>query len=135
MSKCACGSSKDFAKCCKPFLMGKAVPKTAEELMRSRYVAYTKANIDYVVATQAKTAAVGFDAKDAAGWAAQVQWLRLQVKRVDSMPNNEGLVEFVASYRAHGQVRKIHEISRFELIRGLWYYTGQFVEQTEESTS
>jgi len=37
---CICGSGRVFGKCCQPFLTYQAKPKTAKQLMRSRYAAY-----------------------------------------------------------------------------------------------
>jgi SEC-C motif-containing protein len=36
--------------------------------------------------------------------------------------DNDGLVEFIASYRENGVVRSHHEISRFKREAGRWYY-------------
>ncbi len=37
---CACGSKRDYITCCGAFITGKKHPKTALELMKSRYTAY-----------------------------------------------------------------------------------------------
>ncbi len=47
---CPCCSSKEYSKCCKPFHDG-GTPKSALELMRSRYSAYALNIPDYIVAT------------------------------------------------------------------------------------
>lgn len=127
MSQCPCGSGLHFNKCCKPFLLGKALPKTAEQLMRSRYSAYSKAEIKYIDKTQAKSAALGFNAQDALGWAKTVQWLRLQVLSHEAGAEGDttGTVEFIATYRSHGKLHKLHEKSLFEKIGGLWFYVGE----------
>ena len=49
-SPCLCGSKLKFKKCCLQFHNGKT-PKTALELMRSRYVAYITSNSDYIIKT------------------------------------------------------------------------------------
>ena len=49
--KCPCCSSKEYDDCCSKFISGAAVPTTPEELMRSRYTAFTKANVDYIFKT------------------------------------------------------------------------------------
>ena len=66
--RCPCGSGKDFDQCCGPYLSGRAEPPTAEALMRSRYVAYTRGDIDYI----GRTTAPGkpFDAGAARAWVA-----------------------------------------------------------------
>ena len=50
--KCPCGSGLTFAKCCGPLIKGTAAAPTAESLMRSRYSAYVKAEVDYRVANK-----------------------------------------------------------------------------------
>ena len=48
---CPCQSGKLYAHCCEPFHLAQAIPTTAEQLMRSRYAAYTLVNIPYIVTT------------------------------------------------------------------------------------
>ena len=48
---CLCYSGKSYQECCKPFHTGKQLPKTALELMRSRYCAYAKGLVDYLIQT------------------------------------------------------------------------------------
>lgn len=47
---CPCGSGELYKDCCKRYHDGEA-PETAEALMRSRYTAYSKGLVDYVVDT------------------------------------------------------------------------------------
>jgi len=47
---CPCFSGVLYVNCCKPFHEGKA-PKTAEKLMRSRFSAYAKGLVDYIIKT------------------------------------------------------------------------------------
>ena len=48
MSDCPCGSGNDFDQCCEPLLEDRRRPQTAEELLRSRYTAFTVHDIRYV---------------------------------------------------------------------------------------
>lgn len=41
MTSCPCGSSRSYADCCEPFVTGAAKAQTAEQLMRSRYTAFS----------------------------------------------------------------------------------------------
>ena len=51
---CPCGSPRSFDSCCGPFHSGgERNPPTAEALMRSRYTAYARADIDYIARTLA----------------------------------------------------------------------------------
>lgn len=48
---CLCCSGKSYSDCCKLFHLNKKLPKTAEELMRSRYCAYAIPNGEYLILT------------------------------------------------------------------------------------
>src|SRR5262249_12642121 len=48
---CPCQSGQNLDQCCGPFIAGEAFPETAEQLMRSRYTAYTQANLGYIKKT------------------------------------------------------------------------------------
>lgn len=113
-------------KCCKPYLTGKAVPATAEALMRSRYTAYTRADIDYIQATMKGAAAANFNAQEAKAWAQQVKWGGLKVMQaINGGPeDNTGSVSFLANYTSHGEKQHLHENSLFEKNDGRWYYIG-----------
>ena len=46
---CPCGSGKTYSECCESIIKGKAKAKTAEALMRARYTAYEKHEIDFII--------------------------------------------------------------------------------------
>ena len=69
---CPCQSGKIFQDCCQPFLTGKIFPDTPEQLMRSRYAAYSQANIAYIQETMKPPASLNFDADSAKQWALEV---------------------------------------------------------------
>ena len=51
-NSCPCGSS-EYSSCCQPLHLGQSVAQSAEQLMRSRYSAFAKQHIDYIVKTTA----------------------------------------------------------------------------------
>ena len=118
---CPCGSKLNAADCCQPYLQGLKLPLTPETLMRSRYTAYTQANIAYIQATMCKNAAQGFDAVNAYSWAKSVQWKRLHVIK-SSQQGDQGKVEFKAYFEQNEEQHILHEISIFERIDGKWFY-------------
>lgn len=121
---CPCGSKKNYLDCCGAFIDGDSIPSTPEELMRSRYTAYTKANIDYIMKTMRGPAAEHFDPKAAKEWAEDASWSGLQVLKstIDPEDENKGTVEFIANYILDNKWKVIHEISEFHRIDGQWYY-------------
>lgn len=50
-SLCPCGSGREAATCCQPFLRGEQAPATAEALMRSRFTAYFHGDQAYLLRT------------------------------------------------------------------------------------
>lgn len=123
---CPCGSP-DFAQCCGRFISGQAVPATAEQLMRSRYSAYTLGDEAYLRASwHASTRPADAIIQDDAA-----KWLGLEVKR-HAQQGDEASVEFVARYRIDGRAHRMHEISRFLREDGKWLYVdGTFPEKSK----
>lgn len=121
MQICPCGTQKDYAECCGVFIEGQKKPLTPEALMRSRYSAYTQANIDYILRTMKSPAADRFDAKSAENWAKRVEWLKLEVK-VAFMQREKGFVEFIAYFKEEGKIHTLQEVSEFHLENDEWYY-------------
>lgn len=122
MSLCACGANKEFSECCGPFLEQQQIPQTPEQLMRSRYTAYSMCNIDYIKETMRGKAAIGFDAQHAKEWAEQVTWLKLDVIRSYNENPDLGFVEFTAHFLEHNKKNQLHELSEFHRINNQWFY-------------
>ena len=124
VTDCPCGG-KAFATCCAPLLSGAQQAVSAEQLMRSRYTAYTLADDAYLRASWAAKTRPAPSTISEAG----VQWLGLDVRR-HGEEGNEASVEFVARYKIDGRAYRLHEISRFVREDGCWYYLdGSFPEQ------
>lgn len=123
INNCPCGSQIQYSECCEPFLINKRFPVSAEQLMRSRYTAYTQALVDYIAQTMRGKAALGFDKVSAKTWASSVIWLNLDV--INSYSNDAGtaFVEFSAIFlQKNNKLQEIHELSEFKFINGNWYY-------------
>ncbi len=121
MINCPCGTGKTYQQCCGVFIAGEKRPATPEELMRSRFTAYTEANIDYIERTMQSPALDNFNAQTAKEWADRVEWLKLEV--INSSVNQAtGFVEFLAYFIENNQKHIMHEISEFHLINDQWFY-------------
>lgn len=121
MTTCACGSEKAYLECCGRFIAGHQQPSTPEELMRSRYTAYTLADMDYIVRTMKSPASDEFDPESAKEWAEETQWIKLEILR-SSIDGKKGMVEFLVEYTLHERTTLLYEISDFEQEDGVWYY-------------
>ncbi|HEX4045008.1 MAG TPA: YchJ family metal-binding protein [Gammaproteobacteria bacterium] len=123
MTTCPCGTTQSYQNCCGKFITGQQIPATPEELMRSRYTAYTKTNMVYIARTMLSPAADHFDAKTARTWAKKVRWRKLEVINT-SIQDKTGFVEFIAHFYEGPQKHILHEISEFHLIAGVWFYVN-----------
>lgn len=121
MKNCPCGTQKSYENCCGMYITGEKPAPTPETLMRSRYTAYTYADIDYIQRTMKGPAAVHFSADEARVWALQVHWTGLEVMNA-SESGDKGWVEFKAFYRFHHESHVIHEKSEFLRENGEWFY-------------
>ncbi len=119
---CPCGSGEPYATCCGRYIDGKAQPTTAEALMRSRYTAYVKRDIDYLVETDMHE----IDVEATKKWMEEAAFCKLEVlKTYRGKPmDKKGRVEFKAYYLQEGEERVHHELSDFEKYKGKWYYSG-----------
>ena len=122
MSVCPCGSALGYLACCGQYIESKKFPETPEQLMRSRYSAYTLACIPYIKKTMRGKALLGFQAKEARGWAKRVVWLGLRVQNAYFEHPDKGFVEFIARFREGVEEKSIHEISEFQRVKGGWFY-------------
>lgn len=120
---CPCSSSRTYLACCGPLLEGRREAETAEQLMRSRYTAFARGHLDYLIATLHPSKRRPDERTALAQSIAQTDWLRLEVLKVQQgAPTDEvGYVEFVAYYEQHG-VQQLRERSRFVKEEGQWFY-------------
>jgi SEC-C motif-containing protein len=123
MKSCPCGSGNEYSHCCFLFISGQKLPTTPEELMRSRYTAYTQANIDYIRLTMQGPAAKNFDPIDAHKWATEVKWDKLNVL-ASQTKGRQGFVEFIAYYSDLDEAQTLHEVSEFHFEQGKWFYVS-----------
>ncbi len=116
---CACNNNQSYINCCGRFLENSTLPDTAENLMRSRYTAYTRNREAYLLATwHHTTRPVSLEfaqqpSKD---------WLGLTIKSHMQSDIDHAMVEFIARYKINGRAYRLHEISRFVREQGVWFY-------------
>jgi SEC-C motif-containing protein len=121
--KCPCGSGADFDSCCGPLLAGAPAP-TPLALMRSRYSAYVKGTIDYIVETHDPATRHEIDRAASEEWSKQSQWTGLEIigTKKGGPDDQEGDVEFIARGKTGGKDFAHHVRSRFRREGGRWYY-------------
>jgi len=119
-SKCPCCSEKLFKDCCKPVIEDHSKAVTAEQLMRSRYTAFTLSDNQYLMDSwAAETRPESAQIEDSG-----IQWLTLEVLNCEKggEKDSDGLVNFSARFLSSGHLCSLHEKSSFIKEDGLWYY-------------
>lgn len=124
MDSCPCGSGLPYATCCAPYISGSVSPPTAEALMRSRYSAYAKAEIEYLYETSGPEVRREFDEESTRKWAESAEWQGFEVleSRGGGERDDQGEIEFIARYRVEDHDLKHHEVAQFERRNGEWRF-------------
>jgi len=130
-STCPCGSNSKYKKCCKVFHNG-SNPKTALELMKSRYSAYVVGDAKYIMKTThpenkeytTDTEAWNSSIKD---FSKNSDFHGLVI--LDFIDGDEeAYVTFKALFSQYGQDASFTEKSKFYKVDGMWlYHSGEFV--------
>ena len=117
---CPCGLPLDYEACCGRHHRGPVSAPTAEALMRSRYSAFVKGDVAYLMRTwHPRTRPARLDLDPGMRWTG----LEILATRDGSAFHTTGTVEFRASFRGGS----LHEVSRFERLDGAWVYVdGEF---------
>ncbi len=100
--------------------------------MRSRYSAYARQNIAYLVETTHPDKREKMLAQQVADWAEQVEFIQLEVVKTlqGGAADRLGKVEFIAHFSHQGERRRLHEISRFKRFKSRWMYLdGSFPDE------
>lgn len=132
METCPCGSSRPWAECCEPLIRGTRPAATAEELLRSRYSAYVKGEIPYLLATTHPDHLADQDEEGIRDWSQNSQWHGLQIlgATAGGPEDDEGQVEFIADFTHDGERSQHHELATFGRVDGDWKLVkGERVKQ------
>ncbi|MDB3966362.1 YchJ family metal-binding protein [Porticoccaceae bacterium] len=126
---CVCGSQQRFSKCCEPLLKEVQPAITPEQLMRSRYSAYSLGGYgEYMLKTWFAPMASDLSAEELSK--SDTEWLSLTVLG-SGTSGNSGWVEFKAVYRDNQRSVEMHEKSVFTLQGNRWFYIGGEVSRNQ----
>ena len=121
---CPCGSQLDYGACCQPRHEGLRPAETAEALMRSRYAAFARGKVAYLVKTIHPSTRSLDTAAELRQAIETTRWTGLRV--LDTEDGTEadatGQVEFVAFFESNGRPGQLHERSAFRREAGAWLY-------------
>jgi len=125
---CPCGSKTLFIECCQPLINGKQTAKTPEQLMRSRFTAFYRADAwGYVLHTWHPDHRPAVSDIELAEESRLAKWEKLEI-RDTKMEEDQGEVTFCAWYRDQSGLHPHIERSQFIRWQGEWVYTqGEFL--------
>ena len=125
MDLCPCGSNLDYGSCCRPVIKGEKPAATAEQLMRSRYSAYVKKEMPYILESLHPDHRSDYDENSSKAWAERAQWHGIKILSTvkGGIEDSEGQVEFAVSYTENGFRQEHHELSSFKKEKGAWVFT------------
>ncbi len=92
--------------------------------MRSRYTAYVRCEIAYLVATHDVATRRGLDVAAITAWSRDTAWSGLEIVATElgSATDDTGVVEFIARGTTRGTPFVQQERSRFRRVDGCWFY-------------
>lgn len=124
MSNCPCNEGRSYDDCCGALHNGSRQATTAAELMRGRYSAFVKGDVDYLATSHDPETREEFDRDSAKQWAEKSDWKGFEVVRTEAGGSDDdtGIVEFLAHYEVEGNAIEHHEISEFRRADGVWYF-------------
>ncbi len=123
---CPCGRLIKYEFCCGAIHNGISKAITAEDLMRSRYVAFTLADGDYLMTSHHSSTRPLSEKRAIVKWAKSVEWIKLEVLNTfkGAKKDTEGRVEFKAYFKTKDKIQFIHENSMFVRENEQWVYLG-----------
>ncbi len=122
MTLCPCGSTKNFSECCGPIIDGEPAA-TAEALMRSRYSAFVRRQLDHIERTHAPEILNDFNRAEAERMAEECEWQGLEIRSA-SETGDTALVDFVIRFRRDNKDMIQTELSSFRRENGKWLYVN-----------
>jgi SEC-C motif-containing protein len=127
MSNCPCGASNTYKLCCQKYHGGQN-PKTALLLMKSRYCAFVRGEIDYIIkTTHPENPAYESDLakwrRELLDFSKNTQFKGLKILSVEEPKGSvKATVTFTVNLIQQGQQANFTEQSQFEKVNGRWLY-------------
>ena len=120
-----------FSTCCQKYINNTDIPKTAEQLMRSRYTAFVLEDETYLLSswhTTTKPNTIEFDM--------ETKWLGLKIvsTKMGQETDQNGWVNFIARYKISGKAHRLEEHSYFARESEHWRYVSAENLDTPQSS-
>ena len=122
--QCPCESGETYKTCCEPFIKGEKEAATAEQMMRSRYSAYTQVEMDYIERTHDPKTRDETDMDANREWAESTKWTGLEIleTKQGGVGDEVGTVTFKAKFETEEGIQDHQELSLFRKNEGKWYF-------------
>ncbi|REG81820.1 YchJ family protein [Marinomonas pollencensis] len=124
---CPCGTAKNYQDCCGVYHQNPGSAPTAEALMRSRYSAFARNDIDYIQATQRLCEDTSeSDTQAIKEENSATKWLELTILdcQQGQVTDDTGSVTFCARFVEGSQQGELTEKSLFEKRNDQWFYVS-----------
>ena len=124
--KCPCGNDATYNMCCGVIHLDSKKANSAEDLMRSRYTAFTLGMGAYLNDTHYRLTRNESEKKSIEDWSKSVKWLGLDILKstLGKEGHSTGTVEFKAHFKEGLFKKVIHENSTFIKENESWYYVS-----------
>lgn len=121
---CPCQSNLELKDCCLPIIQGKKEAPTAEALLRARYTAFARGDIDFIMDTHHSKTLGDVKREEIEDWSKNSEWLGLKVVQSEAgqAGDQTGTLIFCAEYMAEGKKQEHWEQSFFEKENGKWRF-------------
>jgi SEC-C motif-containing protein len=121
---CPCCSNKKPESCCLPIITGKQKAPTAEALMRARYSAFVRGEIEFIMSSHHSKTVKDVNREEVEQWSKGSEWLGLKVVQTQKgqASDEDGIVIFHARYGQNGKIEDHWEHAQFEKEHGEWKF-------------
>jgi SEC-C motif-containing protein len=125
---CPCDSQRSLENCCLPIIQGKKTAQTAEELLRARYTAFTRGDVDFIISTHHSRTRHEVKKEEIEDWSKNSEWLGLKIAQVEAGASKDpkGTIIFSAQFRTGEKIEDHVEKSVFEKENGEWKFVDGF---------
>jgi SEC-C motif-containing protein len=105
-------------------IRGERKAETAVELLRARYTAFARGEVDFILSSHYSRTRHRVKRKDIETWSKGSEWLGLEIFEVEkgTATDSTGTIVFRASYRSEGQLNDHREKSQFQKEDGEWRF-------------
>ena len=125
MKDCPCGYNFPYTDCCGPLIRGTVPADTAEDLMRSRYTAFSMGEWEYLDRTRHTRDGEPEKTRSSHYRQDNIAWTKLEILGCEDggQSDEEGKVSFIAHYTENDEDKTLEETSKFIKEDGRWYYS------------